>query len=149
MSRTIDPHRLQLKHYPFRLAIETQFGDMDVVGHVSNVAIARFYENARSRFLMKVFHNPQRFRDPRYGIVVAEYTLRFLAEANYPDPVEVGTGISRIGRSSVTVHQALFQKGQCVGLCDAAMVLTSGGQPLALPPEVRERLSPLMVHGAT
>jgi len=144
MSHKIDPHRLQLASYPFHLQIETQFSDLDAIGHVNNVVIARFYESARSRQLGDLFRNPRFFHDGRYIALVAEYTVRFLAEVNYPQPVDVGSSIARVGRSSFGIHQALFQDGTCVGLCNATLVLTSCGRPTPLPDDIRERMQAAM-----
>ena len=55
MGKVFDPQRLLLASYPYRLPIETQFSDMDVAGHVNNVAVARFYECARARFQLFAF----------------------------------------------------------------------------------------------
>jgi acyl-CoA thioester hydrolase len=66
--------------------------------------------------------------------MVVQQTLRYLAEAEYPEPVEIACGVSRIGTSSYDIVQALFQRGRCVGLCDAVLVNTglNGAEPLPL-----------------
>ena len=40
--------------------------------------------------------------------------LDFLAEINWPGRVDIGTRLDAIGRSSLTVGQAVFQNGRCV-----------------------------------
>lgn len=134
-----DPHRLELANYPFQLAIDTTFGDMDVAGHINNVALSRYYESGRCRWLIALTGDPEVFKSG-LNTVVAEYTIRFLGEVNFPDQVTVGSGIGRIGNSSFGFQQALFVNGQCVGLSDAAMVLTSGGKPTRINDELRKKM---------
>jgi acyl-CoA thioester hydrolase len=146
LARAIEPHRLLLQTYPFPLSFDTQFTDMDVAAHINNLSIARFYESARARFQLKAFERKDFFRrDAPYTMVLAEANLRYLAECNFPDPVEVGTGISRIGNSSYVFHQALFQHGICASLCEAAMVLTIHGKPSPIPADVRERMNSMLI----
>lgn len=118
---------------------------MDVAGHINNLAVARFYECARARFQLFAFDNRNFFNEGKHAAVVAETRLRYLAEANFPDPVEVGSGIARIGNSSYDFHQALFQNGVCVGLCDCVMVQVHGGKPTPLFTEVRERMQSMLI----
>lgn len=144
MPTPIDPQRLQADTYPFRLVIETQFSDMDIAGHINNVAIVRFYESARARLHLQMFGNNNFFRERDFAGVVAETHCRYLAEANFPDPVEVMCSIARIGNSSYDVHQALFQNGVCVGLCECVMVLVQAGKAMPIPAAVRERMQAIL-----
>ena len=145
MGNVVDPKRSLVASYPYRLTIETQFSDMDVAGHINNLAIARFYESARARFQLFAFDNRNFFGEGKHAAVVAEVRLRYLAEANFPDPVEVGSGIARIGNSSYDFHQALFQNGVCVGLCDCVMVQVHRGKPTPILQEVRERMQAMLM----
>lgn len=145
MPRELDPNRLALKNYPFQWGIDTTFGDMDIVGHVNNVALARYYETGRSRFLIEMTGNPSFFTSSKINTVVAEYTVRFLGEINFPDQVTVGTAIGRIGNSSFSSLQALFVNGECVGLSDAAMVLTCDSKPWKIDDEMRQKMQPFLM----
>jgi acyl-CoA thioester hydrolase len=140
LSKPIDPARLELTTYPVRIAIETQFRDMDIAAHLNNVAIAGYYESARARSNLAMFGNDFFRRSSPYLMVLAETNLRFLAEGNYPEPTCTGSGIGRIGNSSFVMQQALFQQGACIGLCDCVMVLTAAGKPTRIPEDVRHAM---------
>lgn len=147
MARNIEPHRLQLESYPHRMAIETQFGDMDVHGHINNLVISRFFESARARFQLQVYSGHRLFTpDADFAMLLAETNVRFLAECNFPDPVEVGTALGRIGNTSYQFQHALFQNGECVALGDAAMVVAQGGRPVPIPDDVRARMQPMLIR---
>ena len=91
---------------------------MDITGHINNIALARYYETARSRWFLKMAGDVNFFKSG-FNTLVAEYTVRFLKEANYPEQITVATGIGRIGNSSFSCLQALFVNDTCVGLSDA------------------------------
>lgn len=139
MAQQPDPERLELANYPFQWSIDTAFGDMDAAGHINNVALSRYYETGRCRWLMEVTGNPKVLTSG-LNTIVAEYTIRFLGEVNFPDPVIVGTNIGRMGNSSFSCQQALFVSGQCVGLSDAAMVLTFEGKPTRIDDDLRGKM---------
>ena len=114
------PERLLLAHYPWSRRIEPRFGDMDVQQHLNNVALAGFYEDARFRF-----SDACGFRatvEPGFGLLVAEVCIRYLREGRYPEPLEIGCGVARVGTTSFTFAQALFQEGRCIGTADVTLV---------------------------
>jgi acyl-CoA thioester hydrolase len=146
VKSTPEPHLLLPETYPFRLAIDTQFSDMDAAGIINNIAIARFYESARARWLLQIFgHDHLAPPADGYSSVLVEITVRYLAQCNFPEPVEVGSVVSRVGTSSYGFRQALFQGSKCKGLCEASMVCTQHGRSAHLPDEARKRLHSLLV----
>ena len=44
------PWRLSPDAYPYPDVIQTRFQDMDVLGHLNNVAFAALFETGRTRF---------------------------------------------------------------------------------------------------
>jgi acyl-CoA thioester hydrolase len=149
MSKNTEPHRIQIDNYPHRLNIETQFGDMDVHGHINNLAIGRYFESARARMQLGLFAGNKLFqRDADYAMMLVENNIRFLAECNFPDPVQVGSGLGKLGNSSYVFQHGLFQDGKCVSLCEAVMVLARDGKPVPIPDEVRSRMQTMLVSGA-
>jgi hypothetical protein len=45
-----DPTRLDPATYPVTVTIQTRFQDLDVLGHINNVAMAALFESGRVRF---------------------------------------------------------------------------------------------------
>lgn len=139
MPNKPDPQRLQLTNYPFQRLIDTAFGDMDMAGHINNVALSRYYETGRCHWLIELTGDPEVF-NKKLNTIVAEYTIRFLGEVNFPAQVTVGTAIGRIGNSSFDCLQALFVNDECVGLSDAAMVMSFEGKPTRINDELRTKM---------
>jgi acyl-CoA thioester hydrolase len=74
--------------------------------------------------------------------VIAKLVLEFRAEMHWPGTVEIGTGVERIGRSSVTLTQALFVRDCCVAVAESivALMSTVTRQSMLLPAETAAAL---------
>ena len=114
------PERLLPSTYPWSFDMPPRFGDIDPLRHLNNAALARFYEDGRVRFVDSI--GARAAVEPGYGFVVAEVAIQYLAEGRYPDVVTVSTGLLRLGRSSFTMAQALFQCGACIGAAEPTLV---------------------------
>lgn len=142
-----DPRRRQRATYPWGVVLEPRFGDMDANRHLNNVAVARLFEETRVRFnwdtgraLGDVVSRPR--------FVVGHVAIDYLAEGNYPEPVDIGYGIASIGNSSFRVGMAAFQDGTCIALCDSVLVHSgAAGAPAPLPAELRARLEAYALTG--
>lgn len=132
-----------LSAYPYRSLVQTRFADLDPLRHVNNVSIGVLFEEGRVHFHRALFE-----RTPRpggYVFVLVQANYRFLRETFYPDPVEIGLGISRIGRTSFGYAQALFQNGRCTSLCDTTLVGLANRAPAPIPGALRGILATFMV----
>lgn len=109
----------RLDDFPHRTYDKLRYADTDRQGHVNNAVFATFLETGRA----EMFYDG---RNPLAGggaaFVIADLALRFVAEINWPGRVEIGTGVVRIGRSSVGLDQALFQGERCVATAATAIV---------------------------
>jgi acyl-CoA thioester hydrolase len=131
--------------YPFSTVTETRFQDLDPLGHINNVAMAALFENGRVRFNRNLG-----LERPRSGErwLIASVSISYVAEAHFPDPVEVMSGIGRIGSSSWDIYSAAFQQGVCVATCVSTLVLTNTAGPLPIPDPLRQRFGELLVRRA-
>lgn len=129
--------------YPYQSLVQTRFADLDPLRHINNVSIGVLFEEGRVHFHHALFE-----RTPRpdgYVFVLAQANYRFLRETFYPDPVEIGLRIARIGRTSFSYAQALFQNGRCTSLCDTTLVGLSNRMPAPIPEPLRDVLTTFMV----
>lgn len=145
MTVTTNSALLRLADYPYLHVQETQFGDMDTLGHINNVAIVKYYENARTRFFLKCFEGTALFARGGYNFVIAELTTTFLGETHFPAPVSIGTAVVKVGNSSLLTRQAMYQADVCVGECQTTLVLVQAAKSLVIPPELRACLAPYCV----
>lgn len=129
--------------YPFSTVTETRFQDLDPLGHINNVAMAALFENGRVRFNRNL--GLER-RQPGERWLIAAVSIDYVAEAHFPDPVEVMSGIGRIGSSSWDIYSAAFQQGVCVATCVSTLVLTDKAGPKPIPEPLRRRYQELFVR---
>ena len=56
------------------------------------------------------------------AFVIANLSLRFVSEAHWPGRVDIGSGITKIGTSSIGLAQGIFQDGRCVATAETGIV---------------------------
>jgi acyl-CoA thioester hydrolase len=94
--------------YRFIFPIQTRWSDNDMYGHVNNVVYYSFFDTAANAFLIEHcgFH-PQ--NAALIGLVVHS-NCQYHAEISYPECIDVGVAISKIGNSSLQYQLAIFKK---------------------------------------
>lgn len=140
-----DPTRLRPETYRFHLEMPTRFGDLDIRGHINNVSIVQYTEDARVAFQMETVGREIYQADSMTRVVVAQMTLHFVSEGFFPDPIDAGVGIARIGNSSYLLSAGLFQNGKCIAVQDTSMVYMGPRGPMPLPQTVRGRMEQYLI----
>ena len=130
--------RLNPASYKVTMAADTRFQDLDVNGHLNNVAFAALFENARVHLNRAA--RPLGDRPTNERTMVAVVTINYLREGNFPDGVTLCSGIGQIGTSSWTIIQAMFQNGHCIATCDTIVVCRTDNQAKPLRDELRNYL---------
>ena len=100
----------QRQHFKFTFPIQTRWSDNDMYGHVNNVMYYSFFDTAANALLIQKagFHLKD---SPIIGLVVNS-SCNFMQELSYPEMIEVGVSIAKIGNSSLTYDLAIFKQGQ-------------------------------------
>jgi len=106
--------------YKHWTAVNLRYGDTDRQGHVNNAAYCTFFESGRCAFLFDEKGNNVAGDDKNF--VIVKLTLDYLEEINFPGVVEVGSRISKLGKSSFTVEQAVFKDGICCSTAESIIV---------------------------
>ena len=138
-----DPWRFDVSRYPVAESIQTRFQDMDINGHLNNVAFAALFETGRVMLNRQV--RPWADRPKNERTMVAEVTIAYLAEGRFPGDVTISSGVGRIGTSSWTFLQAMHQNGRCIATCDTVIVCRTDEAAKPLRAELREALEALVI----
>ncbi len=86
-----------------------RLGDLDPFGHVNNAMVATYVEQGRVVYLRDVLGTGA---DPvSMPFILARLEIDYLAQTLFDDPVEVGTRVDWIGRSSVHMSHLLTGRG--------------------------------------
>lgn len=97
-----------------------RYGDTDRQGHVNNAVFSTLLETGRVELL---FDAASPLREEGASYVIARLELDFRAELRWPGEVQIGTSVARVGRSSLTLRQAIFNEGRCVATGISVLVL--------------------------
>ena len=129
--------------YRFFLSIPTRWKDNDVFGHVNNVEYYSFIDTVITTFLIQVGGF-----DIHHGPVVAvcaESHCRYHQATAFPETIEAGLRVVRIGRSSVRYEIGLFRQGSEEAAAEAwfvhVFVSREERKPQPLPEPLRAALT--------
>ncbi|MFO0914341.1 MAG: thioesterase family protein [Pirellulales bacterium] len=103
------PHPLPepLQRYPVVIAIPVQWGNMDALGHVNNVAPIRWFESGRVALLERL-GVAELMTGEKLGPILAAVRCSYRRQLHYPDTVLIANRVSQLGRTSVTVEHAIY-----------------------------------------
>ena len=137
--------------YPIWTKDSIRYRDLDPNEHVNNGAINEYFEDGRVRFRQD-YLMPVAF-DILSGFALARFTVEYHRPLFFPGDVDIGTAITRIGRTSYTLIQGLFRDGECVASAEVVSVLIDRdtGTPTPIPDKLRtlmEEVAPAAGHPA-
>lgn len=142
-----DPLTLRRKDFPHFLAIPTRWMDNDLYGHVNNVTYYSYVDTVINEYLIR-FGGLDIQKGEVIGIT-PETRCRFYASLAYPEVVEAGLRVARLGRSSVSYQVGLFKEGreEPAAFADFVHVFVEreSQKPTAIPPAIRSALEKLHV----
>lgn len=124
--------RAWLASFSFSIDVRPRFCETDAVGHVSNVVYPVYFEAGRLQYLAAA-GDPE--HDPLYAFrhVTAEVHLRYVAAAQYDEPLQVLTKVSSIGTSSLTIDQAIAGAGDASVRAIARVVVVRNDGEVTCP----------------
>jgi acyl-CoA thioester hydrolase len=131
--------------YPHWCSDTVRFSDQDGAGHINNVALCAYLETARLTFIRDMGMMARR-EDGVRGIS-AGMTVSFLAESHWPGKVELGTGVMKVGTSSITVGSAAFKDDLCIVAAEMTVVRLRGKTPHPIDDALREMLEKYRLRG--
>ncbi|MEX3785523.1 acyl-CoA thioesterase [Paraburkholderia sp. BR14374] len=135
--------------YPHFLSITTRWMDNDVYGHVNNVVYYSYFDTVVNEYLIRAgvldFE-----RGATIGLVV-ETQCNYFAPLVFPDRIDAGLRVARLGTSSVRYEVGLFRDGDAAPAAQGHFVHVyvdrATRRPVNLPAELRAALEPLWVAG--
>jgi acyl-CoA thioester hydrolase len=133
--------------YAMFMPVQTRWMDNDVYGHVNNVVYYSNFDTVVNRYLIDPggldFHTA-----PIVGIM-AETMCRFHRSFAYPEAIDAGLRVGRLGRSSVRYEVGLFGESEDLARVEGHLVhvfvdrATNASVPI--PARIRSALEQLVV----
>ena len=153
------PERPTRSDYKVWRQATTRWADDDVYGHMNNARYFELIDTAVNAHLAEATGVDIRTL-PAVG-VVAEVSCRYFREVGYPDPIDLGLAVERVGTSSVVYRIGIFQGGAGLPGDEAAaegrfvhVYVTNtdpspdGRSSTPIPDAIRAAVEPLVVHQA-
>ncbi|MBO3274062.1 acyl-CoA thioesterase [Pseudomonas schmalbachii] len=136
--------------YRHFLRIPTRWMDNDVYGHVNNVNYYSYFDTVVNEYLMRAgvldFE-----RGETIGLVV-ETRCNYFRSIAFPDVIDAGLRVARLGSSSVRYEIGLFREGEDEAAAQGHFVHVyvdrESRRPKPLPEAMRGVLDPLVVDQA-
>ena len=132
--------------YRHFLAIPTRWMDNDSYGHVNNVTYYSYFDTAVNEHLIRA-GRLDIARDPVIGIVV-ETACTFHRSLAFPEVIDAGLRVTKLGGSSVVYGIGLFRQGEdeaaATGRFVHVWVDRATQRPAGVPPRIRDALVPLL-----
>ena len=107
----------QLSECPVVIRLPLQWGDQDAFGHVNNTIYLRWCETARVEYLMRI--GLWMISAEGIGPIVASFSCDYRRPLTYPDTVQVGARVTRIGTSSFRMEHRVVSESLGVVAADA------------------------------
>ena len=125
--------------------IVTRWSDNDAYGHVNNAIYYHWFDTAVNNWLIAAGLLDVARGDP-IGLVV-ETQCRYARPLSYPEPVEIGLLLDRLGTSSVTYRLGAFAADASEAAAEALFthvyVDRATRRPVPLPDDWRTTLATL------
>src|ERR1700755_769225 len=95
-------------HYPCWTEISSRWADCDAYGHVNNAIYYSWFDTALTSLAIErgILRAPNQ---TSIGLCVAS-VCQFLSPIGFPETVDVGVRLGRLGNSSITYELAIFRK---------------------------------------
>ena len=119
--------------------IDVRWGDLDMLGHVNNVAYLTYYEQAR---VDTIYHIGSLSGEAGVGCVVVQANVSYKVSVEYPATLKVVTSIQKIGNTSMIFHHTLRDRDGDTVYSEADVTVVwvdrkQGGGPVSVPDFVR------------
>lgn len=131
------PERLQLATYAWQTCWFTRLSDTDHNGHINNVAVLRYVDNALMAFQWACEGKiAGQSAAQHWSVTRMAASLR--AECFAPMPMRAGLCVTRIRAHAFELALGLFQEGQCRVTAEVSVALRNAeNRPAALPAATR------------
>jgi acyl-CoA thioester hydrolase len=134
--------RERYKHF---LAIPTRWMDNDIYGHVNNVIYYSYFDTVINGYLIR-----EGVLDIHEGEVIGiavETHCQFHQSLEFPDVIDAGLRVGKLGNSSVRYEIGLFKQGDtqpaATGHFVHVFVERASMRPVPMPPATRSALAKL------
>lgn len=130
--------------YKFWVPERVRYADLEVQRHVNNMIVGVYFQSARIAMLSEL---GIMWGTPEHAIVLARTINDYYRELTYPNELEVGAAITRLGNTSFNMQFGVFVNDTCYASQEAIAVYWNPvtHEKRSLDDGVREKLSRFLI----
>ena len=132
--------------YSYFHSITTRWADNDIYGHINNVVYYSYFDTVANQYLIE-FANFNPINDSIIGFVVHS-NCTYIKAIAYPNKIEAGLIVKKIGNSSVTYGIGIFKKGERTACAYGEFVHVFADRiskkSISIPKKIKEALKKLL-----
>ncbi len=124
------------------LKLRIDWSEMDLLGHVNNIAISRYFQAARIHYMDQV--GLKVFPGMETGPILAAGKVDFLRQLHFPGHITIHTRCGSIRNTSLTLlYELLDEAGQLCARSEEVIVHFDFRQqiPIRLTDEIRQAIA--------
>jgi acyl-CoA thioester hydrolase len=144
MSKVSPPSR---DDYPVYYPISTRWADNDIYGHINNVTYYAYFDTAANRYLIE--EGGLDITDGSIVGYVVSSGCAYHAPISYPEELEAGVRVDKLGNSSVQYGIAIFRKGDQTAAAHGHFVHVfvdrAEDKSVSIPATMRQALEKILV----
>ncbi|MGI9275544.1 MAG: acyl-CoA thioesterase [Endozoicomonas sp.] len=147
MSGTIKPEDCERSNYRYFTSSATRWDDNDQYGHMNNSRYYTYFDDTIGKFQM--FECGLDLLKEPVVAYVAHSQCSYLDSVSYPEHIDIGLRVNRIGNSSVEYGLAMFRKDEDQAVATSTFthvfVNKSTGKSAPIPDTIRSAMKALSV----
>ena len=134
--------------YSYFKNITTRWADNDIYGHINNVVYYSYFDTVANQYLIE-FAGFNPVSAPVIGVIVHS-NCNYIKAIAYPDKIEAGLTVKKLGRSSVTYGIGVFRQGESAACAYGEFVHVfvnrKNNLPMSIPTKIRESLQKILIN---
>ena len=134
--------------YSYFKNITTRWADNDIYGHINNVVYYSYFDTVANQYLIE-FADFNPISAPVIGVIVHS-NCNYIKAIAYPDKIEAGLTVKKLGRSSVTYGIGVFRQGESAACAYGEFVHVfvnrKNNLPMSIPTKIRESLQKILIN---
>ena len=137
------PHRKEFKYFNI---FETRWDDNDIYGHLNNNVHFRMFDTTINGFLLK--NNLLNIKNSKNIYLVVKTSCTYFEQISYPERVDVGIRVLKLGNSSLIYKIGIFKKNSYFASASGKFVhvnvLKRDCKPISIDLKSREKFMKIM-----
>lgn len=134
-----------MEHYAVKLYLRIDWSELDLFGHVNNVAYMKYVQASRVNYWEKIGLTKM-YEETKRGPMLASTSCRFRKPLFYPGNITVEARVSFIKNTSFGIqHRIINEQNETVAEAEDVIVMFdfNANEKVLFPDELRKRVEEL------